>query len=44
MHYCMLGAVFDLPLSKFDTPVALDMRDNSFVDNILSRYQTEDEL
>jgi len=40
----MLGAVLDLHLSKFDTPVALDMRDNVYIDNILSGCQTEDEL
>ena len=32
----MLGAVLDLHLSKFDTPVALDMRSNVYVDNVLS--------
>ena len=40
----MLGAVLDLHLSKFDTPVALDMRSNVYVDNVLSGCQTEDEL
>ena len=40
----MLGAVLNLHLSKFDTPVALDMRENVYVDNVLSGCNTEDEL
>jgi len=40
----MLGTVLDLHLSKFDTPVALDIRDNVYIDKILSRYQIEVEL
>ena len=40
----MLGAVLNLHLSKFDTPVALDMRENVYVDNVLSGCNTKDEL
>jgi len=40
----MLGAVLNLHLSKFDTVVAQDMRDNIYVDNVLSGYHTEDDL
>ena len=40
----MLGAVLNLHLSKFDTPVALDMRENIYVDNVLSGCNTEDKL
>ena len=40
----MLGAVINLHLSEFDTPVALDMRENVYVENVLSGCNTEDEL
>ena len=40
----MIGVVLNLHLSKFDTPVALDMRENIYVDNVLSGCNTEDEL
>ena len=40
----MLGAVLDLHLSKFHNEVAMDMRDNIYVDNILSGCNTEEEL
>ena len=40
----MLAAVLDLHLSKVASPVALDMKDNIYVDNILSGCNTEEEL
>ncbi|XP_065911263.1 uncharacterized protein [Dysidea avara] len=40
----MLGAVLNLHLSKFPDEVAKDMRDNIYVDNILSGCSTEEEL
>ena len=40
----MLAAVLDLHLSKVGTPVAEDMKENMYVDNILSGCNTEDEL
>ena len=40
----MLAAVLDLRLSKVGTPVAEDMKENMYVDNILSGCNTEDEL
>ena len=40
----MLGAVLNLHLSKFDTAVARDMRDNVYVDNVLSGCHTEEDL
>ena len=40
----MLGAVLDLHLSKSPLQVAADMRNNIYVDNILSRCSTEEEL
>lgn len=40
----MLGAVLNLHLSKFPNPIAKDMRDNIYVDNILSGCSTEEEL
>ena len=40
----MLGAVLNLHLSKFPNPFAEDMRDNIYVDNILSVCSTEEEL
>ena len=40
----MLTAVLDLHLSKVASPVALDMKDNIYVDNILSGCNTEEEL
>ena len=40
----MLGAVLDLHLSKSPHPVAADMRNNVYVDNILSGCSTEEEL
>ena len=40
----MLGAVLDLHLSKSPLQVAADMRNNIYVDNILSGCSTEEEL
>ena len=40
----ILGAVLDLHLSKSPLQVAADMRDNIYVDNILSGCNTEEEL
>ena len=40
----MLAAVLDLHLSKVVSPVALDMKDNIYIDNILSGCNTEEEL
>ena len=40
----MLAAVLDLHLSKVASPVAADMKENIYVDNILSGCNTEDEL
>ena len=40
----MLAAVLDLHLSKVASPVALDMTDNIYVDNILSGCNREEEL
>ncbi|XP_065896035.1 uncharacterized protein [Dysidea avara] len=40
----MFGAVLNLHLSKSSTQVATDMRDNIYVDNILSGCNTEAEL
>ena len=40
----MLGAVLDLHLSKSHLQAAADMRDNVYVDNILSGCSTEEEL
>ena len=40
----MLGAVLNLHLSKFHNKVATDMRDNVYVDNILSGCNTEADL
>ena len=40
----MLAAVLDLHLSKVASPVAEDMKQNMYVDNILSGCNTEDEL
>ena len=40
----MLGAVLDLHLSKSHLQAAADMRDNMYVDNILSGCSTEEEL
>ena len=40
----MLGAVLDLHLSKSHLQVAADMRNNIYVDNILSGCSTEEEL
>ena len=40
----MLAAVLDLHLSKANSPVAIDMKDNIYVDNILSGCHTEQEL
>ena len=40
----MLGAVLDLHLSKFDNEVARDIRDNISFDNILSGYNSEEDL
>ncbi|XP_065889733.1 uncharacterized protein [Dysidea avara] len=39
-----LAAVLDLHLSKVASPVALDMKDNIYVDNILSGCNTEEEI
>jgi len=40
----MLTAVLDLHLSKCTSPVAFDMKDNIYVDNILSGCNIEEEL
>ena len=40
----ILGAVLNLHLSKFPNPIAEDMQDNIYVDNILSGCSTEEEL
>ena len=40
----MLAAVLDLHLSKVASPVVLDMKDNIYVDNVLSGCNTEEEL
>ena len=40
----MLAAMLDLHLSKTSSPVAADMKQNIYVDNILSGCGTEDEL
>ena len=40
----MLAAVLDLHLSKAASPVAEDMKQNMYVNNILSSCNTEDEL
>ena len=40
----MLAAVLDLHLSKVVSPVAADMKENIYIDNILSGCNTEDEL
>ena len=39
----MLGAVLNMHLSKFHNEVAKDMRDNIYVDNILSGCSSEEE-
>ena len=40
----MLAAVLDLHLSHVTSPVAADMKENIYVDNIMSGCNTEDEL
>ena len=40
----MLATVLDLHLSKVVSPVAADMKENIYIDNILSGCNTEDEL
>ena len=40
----MLTAVLDLHLSKATSPVAVDMKENIYVDNILSDCNTEEDL
>jgi len=40
----MLAAVLDLHFSKSTSPVALDLKANIYVDNILSGCNTEEEL
>jgi len=37
----MLGAILDLHLNKTSSPVASDMKQNVYVDNILSGCNTE---
>ena len=39
----MLAAVLDLHLSKGNSPISQDMKENTYVDNILSGCKTEDE-
>ena len=40
----ILAAVLDLHLSEVASPVAVDMKENIYFDNILSGCNTEDEL
>ena len=40
----MLAAVLDLHLSKADSPVAIDMKSNIYIDKIQSGCNTEEEL